>query len=106
MVLMRFPIAGWVRLDLLIPVSDYFILTQSHVQIKAKDTEDMSDYLTNLNKEHKIVKDYRQTIPFASKILTETNFNKNKVLINICGSLYLIGAIRDILNNGDLKIDN
>lgn len=88
-------------LDLLIPVTDYFILTQSHVQIKAKDADYMSAYLTNLNKEHKIIKDYRQTIQFASKILSETN--KEKVLINICGSLYLIGAIRAILNNDNNK---
>jgi dihydrofolate synthase/folylpolyglutamate synthase len=86
-------------LDLLIPVTDYFILTESHVQIKAKDAAYLSEYLTRRNKDHRIVKDYRQTIKFAGKILSENNYNKEKVLINICGSLYLIGAIRVILNN-------
>jgi dihydrofolate synthase/folylpolyglutamate synthase len=88
-------------LDLLIPVTDFFILTESHVSIKAKDAVFLSDYLTNLNKDHKIVKDYRQTIRFASKILSETEFSKEKVLINICGSLYLVGAIRAMLNDNN-----
>ncbi len=85
-------------LDLLIPVTDYFILTKSHVQIKATEPEFLAKYLINLNKDHQIVTDYSQTIKFASKILSERNFNNEKVLVCICGSLYLVGAIRSIIN--------
>lgn len=79
-------------------VSDYIIVTQSHVQIKAQSPETMSEFLIKLNKEHQIVKDYQSVLKFAGKIISEKSWEKENVLINICGSLYLVGVIRDMIN--------
>lgn len=83
-------------------ISEFIILTKSHVEIKAKDPEQISSYLKNMNKDHKIVKDYRQTIDFACKIITDRNYDKKNVLICVCGSLYLIGGIRQHINSLDI----
>jgi dihydrofolate synthase/folylpolyglutamate synthase len=80
-------------------VSDYFILTKSHVTIKAQDIEPMSKFLELENKNHIIVKDYRLINKGISKIVNDNLISKNDYIINICGSLYLVGAIRDIINN-------
>jgi dihydrofolate synthase/folylpolyglutamate synthase len=85
-------------------ISKTIIITKSHVEIKAKNPDDISKYLISINKDHKIVKDYRQTIDFACKIISDRNYNKNDVLICICGSLYLIGGIREQINTLDGKI--
>lgn len=86
-------------LDNLSTVSDYFILTKSHVAIKAQDIEPMAKFLELKNKNHIIVKDYRLINKGISKIVNDNLINKNDYIINICGSLYLVGAIRDIINN-------
>lgn len=80
-------------------ITDSFIITKSHVEIKAKDPENISEYLNILNKDHKIVKDYRQTLEFACKIISERNYDIENVLICVCGSLYLVGAMRELINN-------
>lgn len=85
-------------INYLAEISETIIVTKSHVEIKAKDPENIDEYLTSLNKDHKIVKDYRQTVDFACKIITDRNYNKKDVLICVCGSLYLIGAIREQIN--------
>lgn len=78
--------------------TNHIIVTKSHVEIKAKDPQHISDYLKSINKDHKIVKDYRQTIEFACKIITDRNYDKKNVLICVCGSLYLVGGIREQIN--------
>lgn len=85
-------------IDYLSQITETFIITKSHVEIKAKDPQNISEYLKFLNKDHKIVKDYRQTIDFACKIISERNYNKKNVLICVCGSLYLVGGIRELIN--------
>lgn len=86
-------------IDSISTVSETIILTKSHVEIKAKEPKEISEYLNSINKDHKIVNDYRQTIDFACKISLDRNYNKKDILICICGSLYLIGGIREQINS-------
>jgi dihydrofolate synthase/folylpolyglutamate synthase len=86
-------------LDELSAISDFIIVTQSHVVVKAQNPEELSDYLNYQQKDHKIIKDYNQTIDFACKIVSEKSFSPKKTFICICGSLYLVGAVRTFLNN-------
>jgi len=89
-------------LEKLIEITNFFILTTSHVKIKAKDPEILSQYLKNKNKINKIITDYSQTVSFASKIISESNLDQNDVLIIICGSLYLVGSLRTMINSTSL----
>ncbi|MBC7474967.1 MAG: bifunctional folylpolyglutamate synthase/dihydrofolate synthase [Candidatus Sericytochromatia bacterium] len=86
-------------LDCLTPFTDFFVITKSHVEIKATEPNKISEYLKSLNKDHQIVTEYSQSIKFASKIMTERSYNKHETLICICGSLYLIGSIRAFINS-------
>lgn len=85
-------------LDSLSIVTDYFLITQSHVLIKAQDIELLSNYLNYKNKNNIIVKDYRLINKGISKIIDDNLIDRKDCIINICGSLYLVGALRSIIN--------
>ena len=84
-------------LDLLSTITDHFILTTSHVAVKAQNLENLSEYLTNLDKQFDTVMDYNTTLQYANKIITDNNYNRKDVIINICGTLYLVGALRTLI---------
>lgn len=85
-------------LDNLSIVTDYFLITQSHVLVKAQDINLLSNYLNYKNKNNIIVKDYRLINEGISKIIDDNLIDRKDCIINICGSLYLVGALRSIIN--------